>query len=202
LTPSWHPVDPGALAGLLAARVAAMDGFVRVAVDGAAAAGPHALADSLLEPLRALGRPVEHVRADRFLRDASVRLEYGHTDVQSFRDDWLDVGALTREVLEPLAAGGKFLTSLRDPVTNRAIRDRPRTPEPRQVVLVSGELLLDHGLPFDLTIHLSLSAAALARRTPEDLAWTLDAFDGYEDQITADVVIKVDDPRHPALRTP
>jgi len=26
LTPSWHPVDPGALAGLLAARIAAMDG--------------------------------------------------------------------------------------------------------------------------------------------------------------------------------
>jgi len=52
-------------------------------------------------------------------------------------------------------------------------------------------------------VHLSLSAAALARRTPAADAWTLPAFARYEDEVrpgvVADVVVKVDDPRHPAL---
>jgi hypothetical protein len=196
----WRPFDPDRLPDLLVQRIAATPGWTRVAVDGPNAAGPHELAESLIDGLRAVGRPVEHVRAETFWRDASLRLEYGHTDAHSFRHEWLDVDALTREVLAPLGVEGRgsFLTSLRDPLTNRASRRPPVVAQPGQVVLISGELLLGRGLTFDLTIHLAMSAAALARRTPPELAWTLPAFDGYDYQ--ADVVIKVDDPRHPALR--
>ena len=198
--PRWRPLDPGRLPELLVQRIVATPGWTRVAVDGASAAGPHELAESLIGPLRSLGRPVEHVRADTFWRDASLRLEYGHTDAHSFRHDWLDDEGLTREVLGPLAldGSGEFLTSLRDPLTNRASRRPPVAAQPGQVVLVSGELLLGRGLAFDLTIHLAMSPAALARRTPSELAWTLPAFDSYE--CRPDIVIKVDDPRHPALR--
>jgi hypothetical protein len=70
-------------------------------------------------------------------------------------------------------------------------------------VLVDGCLLLGRGLPFDLTVHLRLSAAALARRTPAEQRWTLPAYARYEAEVdpdrVADVVVRLDDPRHPAI---
>jgi hypothetical protein len=71
------------------------------------------------------------------------------------------------------------------------------------VVIVSGPLLLGRGLPFDVTIHLDLSTGALARRTPPELAWTLPAYARYAQEVDptarADIVVRADDPRHPAL---
>ena len=71
------------------------------------------------------------------------------------------------------------------------------------MLVVSGAFLLGLGLPFDRVVHLLMSPAARARRTPADQAWTLPAFDRYDDEVgpaeLADVVIKVDDPPHPAL---
>ncbi len=200
IVPAWRPVDPDALSSLLAERIATRPGRVRVAIDGADAARPGELAESLLEPLRVLGRPSVHIRAETFYRDASVRLEYGHTDVHSFRHDWIDHAALTREVLDPLGpqGNGRFLASLRDPLTNRATREPARQAEPDEVAIISGELLLDSELCFDFAVHLTLSAGALARRTAPARAWTLPAFADYEPE--ADVVIKLDDPRHPAMR--
>ncbi|HEX8346664.1 MAG TPA: uridine kinase, partial [Actinoplanes sp.] len=62
---------------------------------------------------------------------------------------------------------------------------------------------LGAGLPFDVTVHLELSAAALARRTPPELHWTLPAFARYGDEVDpaafADVVVRLDDPRRPAM---
>jgi hypothetical protein len=191
----------------LAHRVAAMprDRWLRVAVDGAPAARPAELADALLVPLRALGRDVVRVSAGDFLRPASLRYEFGRYDPDAFYSDALDVGGLSREVLTPLEPGGTglVLSSLWDPIRDRATR-APYVPvAPGGVLVLDGALLLGRGLPFELTVHLSLSAAALARRTPAADAWTLPAFARYEDEVkpggVADVVVKVDDPRHPAL---
>jgi hypothetical protein len=70
-------------------------------------------------------------------------------------------------------------------------------------VLVSGALLLGAGLPFDVTVHLEMSAAALDRRTGPDERWTLPAYARYGAEVDpaafADVVVRVDDPRHPAM---
>jgi hypothetical protein len=199
--PEYRPVAPDGLAELLASWLTEAPGVVRVAVDGPPCAGPDQLADALAEPLRVLGRPFLHVRAESFWRDASLRLEYGHEDVESYAS-WLDAGALRREVL---SGDGWYLPSLRDPRTNRATR-APRTRLPDDAVLaVSGPLLLGLGLPFDRVVHLTVSPAARARRTPPDQAWTLPAFDRYDAEVApvelADVVIKLDDPRHPAVRT-
>ena len=178
---------------------------LRVALDGPGTAGPHELAESLRQPLRARGREVAHVRAETFWRDASLRLEHGRHDVLAFREDWLDAGALDREVLAPLGPGGsgEYLPTLRDPATNRATRERPRIAPPGTVAIVSGELLLGRGLPFDVTIHLAMSAPARERRTPDDWAWTLPAFADYDRDVDpiviADVVVRLDDPRHPAI---
>jgi hypothetical protein len=71
------------------------------------------------------------------------------------------------------------------------------------VTILSGPFLLGRGLPLDLVVHLDLSPAALARRTPEPLAWTLPAYARYTREVNpaalADVVVKLDDPRHPAV---
>lgn len=178
---------------------------LRVAVDGPRCAEPGALANALIAPLRARGRAADTIAADTFWRDASLRLEYGREDVESFAD-WLDAGALRREVLDPLGPGGSgtYLPSLRDPLTNRVTRAAVRRSAPGSVLLVSGELLLGRGLPFDLTIHLAMSAAGRARRTDDNWRWTLPAFARYDAEVRpaelADVVIRVDDPRHPAVR--
>nr|CEL16924.1 Uridine kinase [Kibdelosporangium sp. MJ126-NF4]CTQ91847.1 Uridine kinase (EC 2.7.1.48) [Kibdelosporangium sp. MJ126-NF4] len=178
-----------------------MPGQVRVAVDGAAAARPGALADALVDPLRVLGRPVIRVRADDFLRPASLRFEQGRTDEESRYSSWLDEGALRREVL----AGDKVLPSLWNARTDRATRADYVPLPPDGVVVVDGELLLGQGLPFDVTVHLWLSQAALARRTEPDDAWSLPVLARYDAEAdpltTADVGVRFDDPNHPAMRT-
>jgi hypothetical protein len=196
-------LSPDALAARLADRIAACPAITRIAIDGPPCAFPHELADSLIEPLRALGRPVAPVRTESFWRDASLRFEHGKQDADSYLD-WLDPGALRREVLEPAVAFGTYVPSLRDPATNRATRVERRPVPDRAVLLVSGTFLLGLGLPFDLSVHLAVSPAARKRRTPRDEAWTLPAFDRYDAEVEpgdlADVVVRLDDPRHPAVR--
>ncbi|MFB7618717.1 uridine kinase [Kitasatospora sp. NPDC056181] len=204
-----HPISPDRLAELLADRITELPGagerWLRVAVDGAAAARPGELADALVEPLRLRGRPTLRVSAAGFLRPASVRLEYGRQDADAFHDLWLDDGALLREVLDPLEPGGsgRVLPSLRDPVTDRSTRASYTELPPGGVLLLDGALLLGRWLPLELTVHLALSPAALARRTPPGEQWTLPAFARYETETVpadlADVIVRVDDPRHPAL---
>ena len=70
------------------------------------------------------------------------------------------------------------------------------------ILLTHGPLLLKHWFPFDLSVHVLLSPGALRRRTPEREHWTLPAFERYESETdpaaTADVLVRADDPRHPA----
>lgn len=205
---TYSAVDPARLPDVLAADLAAASApgaALRVALDGPRCANPHALADALVEPLRALGRAVVRVHADSFWRDASVRLEHGRHDVDAFGHDWLDADALRREVLAPLGPGGtgEYLPSLRDPATNRATREPRRQAGPGAILVLSGELLLGAGLPFDRTVHLAVSAVGRARQTPEEWAWTLPALVAYDEDVDpvghADTVIRLDDPRHPAI---
>ncbi|HEY9522178.1 MAG TPA: uridine kinase, partial [Thermopolyspora sp.] len=146
---------------------------MRVALDGAPAATPERLAEELSDALRLHGRHVLRVSAGDFLRPASLRLEFGRTDPDAFYDDWLDEGGLRREVLDPLAPGGsgRVLPALWQAATDRAFRLPYVTLLPGGVVLTDGTLLLGRGLPFDLTVHLWMSAPALARRTPEAERW-------------------------------
>lgn len=179
---------------------------LRVAVDGAPAAAPGTLADAVVEPLTTRGVPALRVAARDFLRPASLRLERGRTDPQAYAEDWLDVGALRREVLDPIGPGGngRWLPALWDPERDRATRTAYEQAPDRCVLLVDGPLLLGRGLPFDLTVHVHLTPAALRRRVAPGEEWTLPAYDRYAEEVgplaTADVVVRADDPRHPALQ--
>ena len=202
-----RPISPSLLVEELSELIAPVrrSSWARVAVDGAPAACPEDLADSLVAPLRLLGREVVRVSAWDFLRPASLRLEHGRTDPDVFYTDWLDTAALTREVLAPLELGGtgEILPDLWDRETDRATRTPYTRLPPGGVLLVDGTFLLGGGLRFDHTVHLWLSSGALGRRVPGSEHWTLPAYARYESEADpvnlADVAVRYDDPRHPAL---
>lgn len=206
----FRPVTPERLIAELADRIAvtAPQGRLRVAIDGAPAAEPELLAGALVDPLRARGRPALHVRTEDFLRPASLRLEHGRRDPDSYYDGWFDLAGLRREVLDPAgpAGCGRVLPSLWDSRADRASRADYVDLPPGGVLLVSGALLAGAGLPVELTVHLLLTPGALGRRTPADQQWTLPAFARYADEVAphrfADVVVRADDPRRPALGEP
>ncbi|WP_433382391.1 uridine kinase [Actinoplanes sp. CA-142083] len=180
------------------------DNFLRVGIDGPDAAGPGVLADALIGPLRLRGRPAVRVNTNDFLRPASLRLEFGRDNPDSFYTGWFDEAGLAREVLDRAGPGGdgRVLTRLWNPETDRAARDPYHPLGPGSIVLVSGPLLLGGGLAFDFAVHLEISAAALRRRTPADQQWTLPAFERYAEEVApatfADVVLRVDDAKRPA----
>jgi len=179
--------------------------WLRVGVDGAPSAGPDRIADALVAPLRVLGRPAVRVDVADFLRPASIRLELGRHNPDAYYERWFDLAALSREVLGPLAPGGtgRILTTFWNPATDRATRAPYVAVPPGGVLVLSGPLLLGTGLDLDLTVHCAQSPAALARRTPEPERWTLPAYARYAEEVAAehlaDVVVRMDDPRHPAI---
>ncbi|MGW6445536.1 uridine kinase [Lentzea sp. NPDC055074] len=189
-----RPLTFDTLVAEIVDQVSEIDGRVRVLVDGAPAAEPRRLADAAVEPLRALGRAVQRVSLEDFLRPASVRLEHGRTDSYSYRHDWFDYKGLQREVLDP-AMDGRVLPSLWNAATDRASRAEYVDLPENGVVLVDGTLMLDRWLPAELTVHLWLSPGALRRKTAEE--WTLPAFDDYEP--VADLLVRYDHPERPGL---
>jgi hypothetical protein len=204
----YAPVTPASLAQrLIDVLVERHTGShpLRVALDAPGWVDLEPLVEALRTGLRAHGRPVAVVRASDFYRDASLRFEHGKTDVESFYAGWLDLAAVQREVLTPLAAteGARYLPALRNPDTNRATRAEPMPLAASGVLLLCGELLLGAGLSFDAVLHVALSRAARKRRVPDGRRWTLPAFDRYDIDVDpvglADVVIRYDDPHHPAL---
>ncbi|MEK8226819.1 hypothetical protein NKG05_13140 [Oerskovia sp. M15] len=68
-------------------------------------------------------------------------------------------------------------------------------------MLLDGSLAIGRGLDVDVTVHLALQDATIARRTPPAEAWTLPAYARYRAEVaperSADVVVRVDDARHP-----
>lgn len=205
-----EPLSPSALADRLAGLLADVPpepgaAALRVAVDGPPAAGPTAVAGAVADRLPVLGRTAVVVPANGFYRPASLRLERGRTDPDARYTDWLDSGALTREVLAPLGAGGsgRYLPVLWDLERDRAARVAPRAMPVGGVLLVPGALLQGIGLAFDVVVHLRMSAAARRRHTPADQAWELPAYDRYDDEVDpvslADAVVLADHPERPAL---
>ncbi|MGW2438306.1 uridine kinase [Streptomyces goshikiensis] len=176
----------------------------RVGIDGAPAADTGVLAGHLADALRERGRAALAVPAAGFLRPASLRFEFGREDVDAYLDGWYDTAALWREVFGPTDPGGsgRVLPDLWDPVTDRATRSAYAELPPDGVLIVHGPLLLGHWFPFDLAVHVRLSPGALARRTEPADRWTLPAFARYETETApadrADVLVRADDPRHPA----
>ncbi|MEE4022918.1 hypothetical protein V1Y59_07515 [Gordonia sp. PKS22-38] len=200
--PTFSPITPDGLVEL-GAELATRRPQRRVVllVDGPDAAAPTDLADRIAERLTTLGRPAAVVSSADYLRPASLRLEYGHTDTESYRTIWFDFDAMRREVIDTLRDRGQWLPRLWDPRRDRSFRDRPREAAPDQVLLVAGPMLLGSGLHADATLALRLTAGALHRRTPDDQSWTIPALlDHDRDAPAPDVEVRYDHPDRPAVR--
>lgn len=199
---TWERLSDAVAAHVDAAAPGDGSAWLKVGIDGAPAAPTAETAERVADALRGLGRPVLVVGTGGFLRPASLRFEYGKQDPDAYYSGWFDTGALWREVFGPLQAGGsgRVLPDLWDPVTDRATRSPYTELPPGGVLVLHGPFLQGHWFPFDLTVHLRLSPGALARRTEE--RWTLPAFERYAAEVgpadAADVVVRADDPRHPA----
>jgi hypothetical protein len=202
----FTPADAGSLPSRLAQLLIDRNGGehpLRVAFDGPRCAELGTMAVAVSNHLRAAGRPVALVDAETFYRDAALRFERGKTDLESFYSGWLDVLALNREVLARVADSGWYLPSLRDPATNRSTRAEPAPLATSGILILTGELLLGAGLALDVTLHAWVSRSARRRLTRTEWAWTLPAFDRYDIDVdpasVADVVLRYDDPRRPAV---
>jgi hypothetical protein len=195
------PTTPNGVVDAMVSLLERTPGRCRVAIDSAPAAHPARLAEDLVAALAP--RPSVHVAADHFWHPAGLRLENGRHDPDAWLHRWLDTRALQKEVLDASIDHGQVLTALRDPITDRSLRLAPVELPAGAVVVVSGSGLLDRGLTFDVTVHVHLSTGALARRTPEAEHWILPAIAAYEDEgrpdQRADLVVRADDARHPAL---
>ena len=181
------------------ALVEGRSGRVRLAIDGAPADEAHALAEQVVA---AHGRAV-HVRAEGFWRPAGQRFEHGREDPDDWLDVWLDDGALEREVLLRAARHGVVVPAIRDPQTERSVRN-PGVPVPDPgLVVVSGSGLLGRSLSFDVAVHLQASPAALRRRLPPAEQWLVEPLQRYAEErapaSSADLVVRTEDPRRPAL---
>jgi hypothetical protein len=90
-----------------------------------------------------------------------------------------------------------------DAARERATRAPHEHAPPGAILVLDGSLLLGRSLALDLTVHLSVRPETLARSTPPDERWTLPALTRYAKDVvperSADVVVRVDAPRHPAL---
>ncbi len=190
---------PERLGDEVASLVLAREGIVRVVLDGPAPTRPGPLAERAAVLLRARGRAAVVVDAGDFLRPASVRLEYGREDPDELLDGWLDVAGLRREVLDR-AASGQVLPRLWDAAADRAFRGGYVDLPADGVVLLHGALLLGRGLPAELTVHLRMGTAALARNG--EAAWTLPAHDRHERERVGevDLLVLADHPDRPAVQ--
>jgi hypothetical protein len=181
---------------------------LRLAVDGATGLEPAGWADAIVDEMRAGGRFALHVSVRDYLLPASQRFEFGHDSPDAFYEGWRDENGLRREVLEPTApdGSGAVLPALWRTDIDRSARAEYVAVPADGVVVVSGEFLLGGGLPFEYAMHLTCSPAALARRTPPGDAWTLPAYERYAAEVApetfADLVVRLEDPRRPAIVEP
>ncbi len=202
----FTPVSPTRLAGELARWIDSLPGTHPVAgIDGATEIGSTALADAVAGALADLNRPVIRASTSWWWRPASLRLEFGRTDVDMLLAGWVDTGALLRELLDPLGdnGSGHYLTRLRDPDTDRSIREPRQAAPAGSVLLLDGPFLLAAGLPMDGVVHLQVSRGTLGRALPADRHWWLEGFQRYlsEDRPNeqAAAVVAYDHPAAPAI---
>jgi hypothetical protein len=204
------PVTPTVLAGLVADVATARAGL-RLGVEGPVARDAHDLADAVAAALVERAVPVARVCADDFLRARSLRLEQGSDDPDAFADGWYDLAALRREVLEPMApthGSRRWLSRLRDPVTDRPYREAVRMGTGSTVVVLDGRFLgrWEVADAIDVRVLLDVTATARTRRIPADEqarvmpAWQ-QYLEWYDPAAGAAIVVRYDRPSHPAVVT-
>jgi uridine kinase len=148
---------------------------VRVAIDGVDAAGKTTLAEELVTPLQACGRPVIRASIDGFHHPARLRYQRGTTSPEGYYHDSFNCQALIECLLAPLGQGGsrRYRTAVFDFRTDTAVQSPPRVAEAHAVLLFDGVFLLRPELRgcWEFTIFVDVSfEVTLAWAQQRDLA--------------------------------
>jgi uridine kinase len=196
---------------------------VRVAIDGADAAGKTTLADELADRLTRAGREVIRASADNFGRPRAERYRRGRDSPDGYRLDAFDQDALARRLLVPLGPGGhrQYRAAAFDLEADEPVEPAAVTAGPDAILLADGVFLLRPAVRdlWDLRIVVRVTPEtsierAMVRDVP--LLGTLAEVEArYRHRYLpaqasyleldapldhADAVMDNDDPEHPRLR--
>ncbi len=116
---------------------------VRVGIDGVDAAGKTTLADELVAPLGAAGRPVVRAGIDSFHHPSQVRYRRGRDSPEGYLLDSFDHDALVTRLLAPLGPGGdrRFRTASFDYRRDAPVDEPARIASDDAVLLFDGNFL-------------------------------------------------------------
>jgi len=142
------------------------DAPVLVAVDGVDGAGKTVFADQLSSVVEATGRPVLRASVDDFHQPRAVRHRRGRDSPEGFFLDGFDLGALTRELLDPLRSGAPVRLRWHDLTRDRLVDDPLVAVGPGTVVVLDGIFLHRDELAgrWDLSIWLEVPFAVTVAR--------------------------------------
>jgi uridine kinase len=148
---------------------------VRVAIDGVDAAGKTTLAEELVTPLQACGRPVIRAPIDGFHHPARLRYQRGATSPEGYYHDSFNCQALIEGILAPLGRGGsrRYRAAVFDFRTDAAVHVTPCVAEAHAVLLFDGVFLPRPELRgyWDVTIFVDAAfAVTLGRAQQRDRA--------------------------------
>ena len=159
----------------LAARIAAVQRPhpLRVAIDGADAAGKTTLAHELAAPLTARGRPVIRASIDSFHRPRADRYRLGAESPEGYFLHSFDHAAIVADLLRPLGPGGarRYRAAAFDHLTDRPVEAPRLVAAPSAVLLFDGVFLLRPELNSHWDFRILLTAdpeVALARAIERD----------------------------------
>jgi uridine kinase len=146
---------------------------LRVAIDGPDAAGKTSLAQELIEPLQARGRPVIRASIDGFHHPASVRHNRGTASPEGYYQDSFNYRALTASLLIPLGPGGsrRYVSAVFDYRADADVQSPPQVAEANAILLFDGVFLLRPELVeyWDYTIFVEAAfEVTLARAAQRD----------------------------------
>ncbi len=205
----FTPLTPARLVDALAswvvgrARQTGPGAATVIGFDGPAEIGSSLLADQVAEELRGSSTRVIRAATAWWWRPAALRLELGRRDVDMLLTGWVDAEALCRELIEPLRTpGSTYITRLRDPNTDRSVRNRPLPVPADAILLLDGPFLLAAELPLDAVVGFAVSRAGLDRALGDERNWWTGAFERYQHDYAptgrADVLLSYDHASAPA----
>jgi len=141
---------------------------LRVAIDGIDAAGKTTLADTLVRPLEARGKPVIRASIDGFHRPRAERYRQGADSPAGYYDDSFDYAVLRDALLRPLGPGGSrcYRRAVFDVRTDTSVSVPDEEAPERAVLLFDGVFLLRPELDalWDYRIFVAVDEAVAVRR--------------------------------------
>ncbi len=193
---------------------------LRVAIDGIDAAGKTTLADNLVQPLEAHGKPVIRASIDGFHRPRAERYRQGAGSPTGYYDDSFDYAVLRDALLRPLGPDGgrRYRRAVFDVRTDTPVFAPDEEAPERAVLIFDGVFLLRPELDalWDYRIFVAVDGAVALRRAmrrDQALFGTAEAVRArylqrympaqrfylhvVRPQDHADVIVENSDPTHP-----